>query len=320
MRITRQETKLLSALSQHGDVSMPELAKHSGIKIHAVRYALSQLKERKIIWPYSFINLRALGYQARTFALALSCEDESSRRHFIRTLTSRPEVSWIAEFSGDYQLAFTLHTISEREVVDFLAALFANKGVGITEKVIQTELSLTYFPLKFFLEHGKRSAVIESSYLGEDVKVDITDRKILASLANTNSRSHSEMARDLKMPVSTFHERVISLQKKKVLVSFTYFLNIDRVGLHTFKALLYVTNAPPEFASQLKEFCHYHPNVSLLVQCSGVWDYEINFELDNVLSVNEFVQLVQKRFGKHLSRIKIIQLLRHLKVSNFPFS
>jgi DNA-binding Lrp family transcriptional regulator len=319
MKLSRAEITLLSALSQRGDISVPEISQHAHLKSHVARYALSRLKQRDVIWPYTFINLRPLGYHARTLTLALACDNENRRKAFTRMLISRPDVSWVAEFSGDYQVACTVHTQSDHELKSIFHAIHNVQGVAIIDKQVRTELSLTYFPLKYFLEQNKRTAILEATYRENSVKVDDVDRKILSGLARRVGESHASIARALKLPATTFHERYKSLVQRGVICASTYFLNMHKAGLYTFKALVSLRTAPATFESELKEFCHLHPNVSLLVSCAGAWDYEINFDINNLRAANECIQTLQNSFRQYIQKVQVLQLLQHIKVVNYPF-
>ncbi|NDC36730.1 MAG: Lrp/AsnC family transcriptional regulator, partial [Proteobacteria bacterium] len=150
--------------------------------------------------------------------------------------------------------------------------------------------------------------------------VDAIDRKILSALSGSHGASHAELARRLGLPVGTFTYRVEKLEEKGIIGGYTYFLNTEKAGLSTFKLLIYSRGLDPIFADELTAFVRYHPNITLFVRCAGAWDFEINAVFDDTSSVLKLVQELHTKFASHIVNIRTMQIVRHVKARDFPFS
>jgi DNA-binding Lrp family transcriptional regulator len=179
---------------------------------------------------------------------------------------------------------------------------------------------LTYFPLKNFGDPRRQSALTVWGPSISVASIDALDRKILSQLSGSHGASHAELARRLGIPVATFAYRVEKLEEKKIIGGHTYFLNTEKAGLSTFKLLLYSRGLDPVFSDNLTAFVRSHPSISLFVRCAGAWDFEINAVFDDTSSVLKLVQELHTKFAAHIVNIRTMQIVRHLKARDFPFS
>jgi DNA-binding Lrp family transcriptional regulator len=319
MKLSDIERKVLASLGQLGDCSVSELARRSGTKEHSARYAIRQLCQRKIIFPYTYISLRPLGYLARTITFSVYARDTETRQNLIQAIVSNSVVSWMAEFSGDFQFGCTIQVRTELEVRQFLDTLFCFPGIKILKKVVRSELALVYYPLKFFLDAGEKGFQIVNTYDNERKIIDDVDTAILRGLSSDGWTNLSAIARNLEIRETTLRARIENLKSKGIVQAFTYFLNPECTGLLSYKLLLTLSRSVPNLDLSIREFAYKHRAVSLLVHCAGTWDYEVNFEVANQDEANKVQEQFHVTFGDFLNETSLVQILRHIKVSNFPF-
>jgi DNA-binding Lrp family transcriptional regulator len=319
MKISPQQRKILAAISKVGAAPIPTLAKVAGYKQHAVRYALNNLLSREVIKYFPSINACALGYSAYTIYFSLASMGEREREAVLSHLVKSDITSWVAELIGDFQYATTAYVRSTAEFDLFLQSLGSRSKPIFSDRAVRVDFSLTYFPLKNFGDPRHQSAFTVWGPTESVASIDALDRKVLSLLSGSPGASHSELARRLGIPAATFAYRVQKLEEKGVINGHTYFFNTEKAGLSTFKLLIYARGLDPLFSDNLAAFVRAHPSIYLFVRCAGAWDFEVNAIFDDTSSALKLVQELHTNFAAQIKNIRTMQIVRHLKVRDFPF-
>jgi DNA-binding Lrp family transcriptional regulator len=311
---------MLSALSELGERPVPELAQAAGIREHSARYALDLIIKKKIVKPITYVNVRKMGYVAYSIFFSLVGGNEYDRSTFLQSLEASEYVSWVAEFVGEYQYAVTIYARHIDDFESFLYGLSSRSACQLSDKAIRLDFSFHYFPLKFFLTPGRKCMPIIWDKPSEGfLELDEIDHRMLVELTNQDYPSTATIARKIGIPTTTAHNRIERLKKQGVIVNFTYFFNAEKAGLHTYKCMLFTRGMDPLFREQFFEFAQKHPNVSLIVSCAGAWDYEVNFTLNDGARLQDCILDLYANLGSHITAIKTIQLIRHIKADAYPF-
>ena len=79
MRLSTKEADVLAAVELRASMRVDEIREELGYRAHTVRYALSSLRQRQIIWRLPFINVRALGYTIHNLYIPVGSEKKSHR-------------------------------------------------------------------------------------------------------------------------------------------------------------------------------------------------------------------------------------------------
>jgi len=319
VRLSTNEKKLLGVLSRIGHAPVTMLARKSGMREHSVRYALEKLIARGALSFFPCVNCGILGYTAYSMYFSLSAGHVADRQRVLKHLIDSESVSWLAELGGDYQYGITFLAETASEFLLFLENLSAMTKVQFTEKAISVEFNLRYFPLKHFGSPSDQLAVDVFDSSVKTISIDEQDRKILSMLTSSGDVARAVVARALGIPASTLDARIARMAEKKVIADFVYFLNPEKLGLRSYKLLVYGRGLSKALTKALAEFAHREPNISLFVHAAGSWDYELNVDLLPNQDVHDLVQRVYSIFGAHITNVRTMPLFRHLKSRDFPF-
>jgi DNA-binding Lrp family transcriptional regulator len=319
MKLSDAEKKVLSALSAIGDGSIPKIAKEAGLREHAARYALTNLLSKKVLNFFPCINSGALGYSAYSLYFSLGPGKVRAKETFLQKLIEHDHVSWVAHLGGDFDYAVTFQAKGSNEFVKFVDEFSSFPGVELTQKAVRIDALLRHYPLKAFRK-GKKQVGVDI-WCGESttMSADLTDSKILSRLCNSGLSREMDLARELKMPVTTLRSRIEKLEKANVITGRVYFLTPKAAGLRTFKLRILAKGVTSDFLKRFEAFCHEAQHVSLFVRSLGAWDFEVNVDVVDAEEVNGVIEHLHDEFPDNIRDIRKGEIFTHLKAKDFPF-
>ena len=143
------------------------------------------------------------------------------------------------------------------------------------------------------------------------IKVDKTDRKILAELDKNCRIPTTTLAKIVKKSRQAVEYRITQMVKKGVITSFNAAFNPHKIGYKLYKIYLKIRNVPQE-KQHILEYLKSSGIVYWMGECSGRWDlifgvflksdYEF-FDMKNEL-LSKFKKIIVEEYGDSILDVK----------------
>lgn len=320
VRITANERLFLATCALSGSASTKELAKLSGLKEHAVRYARDSLLEQGAIKPVWQVDPYILGFLEIATYFNRGSESSKGRAALEQKLIQHPKVSWLAKMGGTYQYGTVVYLRKMIELDRLFSLIRPTDSGAHFDKTVRIGLDWTvYTPSYLAPTRTPRQSIVMTSE-NEVVEVDKTDEKILRALAQHPHESLATIARSLSMTQSAFSYRFNRLSEQKVVRGLTYIVQMDKLRISTYRIFIVDRGLNEERKLLLKKTFANHPNVVAALSCTGNWDYELRFETENPEDVDQFCALIYDTFGSGIDSINVSQQFKILKRVAHPLA
>jgi DNA-binding Lrp family transcriptional regulator len=312
LKLSDVEKAVALAAQFNADASAVDLAKPVGVRPHTVNYALRGLIERQVLRPWLAINHLALGYEQFDVFFSLSSANVATKNKLLAALAADSNILWYVELGGDFQYAFSLYAKSVTEAAAFLENLAQKSKASLVRKQISVVVFFALFKKKYLspdrpaLSRGsiqfKRPAVL--------ALLDEMDRTVLAGLYDCPSTSHPALARMLGLARSTLELRIRRLMEKGVLLAFIYHISAARLGMHSYKVLIFARGVRPDLKEKLFHYADLSKNIVNFSVCFGSWDYEIDAEVSEPGEISFITSDLYDRFGTEIDQIQVLPLFK----------
>lgn len=306
MKLSEREKSVLATVELAADMPTGFIAREVGGKPSQAGYILQKLQDEKIITPTIFVDMYQLGFS--DYVLYFSSTSSTP----MAWLLKHPNVTWVSELSGTYQYGVAMFARHVHEFVSFLDELSNLFGDTIIQKSVRLTKTFTRFNRKYL----DPKAPIQSLSFGltsTSHELTALDDQLLSTLSLNGSLSLREITRQLRVPLSTTHQRFQRLQEKKIIVGSIYSVDAPRFGATLFNVLVYAKGMRETLRKDLYAWSEKHPNVIHFVECVGEWDFEIGVEVLGPEHSTAIVQELNERFGKDLVKTETLPILRNLK-------
>lgn len=320
-KLSEKEAFVMAAIEGHADGNLSELAKELRIRGHVLRRILQRLIDRKIIRGVSAtLDCTRLGYQEFLVQFSLSTTTDAQRVKIVAFLREFPGVNVIDEVGGEHQYALYLYAKDAHAVSRLLKDVVGRFGAVLRTKEIAVVLSCEVYNRKYLSTAAKPEVFLSYPKSDPPVAVDRQDTEILRGLSKHPNVSLRELARVLKIPPSTLHQRVASLKNRSVLLGFHYAFNMKMLGVVSFCLAIYTQGVDPNLLVSLRDFSRAHPQVTMLVEYVGAFDYILFVEATAAQSAGNVTEELYRRFSPRIQTIRTIPIFSRIHFSSFPFA
>ena len=316
--LTPQERKVLSAAQTDWRLDVPALAKLTGLRAHSVTYALKRLHDKKVMRPFVMYNVHNLGLTDYCVFFNVQGSGKRIRDTVLTYTVESSQTAYVAELSGRYQYTASIMATSIFEVEEFFD--------GLARKLKQPSLDLSFairaqwsvLPIKYLDPIASKLKPLTRTKTGNTTSVDKLDDTLLATLSHKPDLPLTKLASAIGVPHSTVRYRIESLVNRGVIIGFPYVIDGARIGRHPFRILIVARGVNQTLRDALFTFASSHHLATMFVRCLGAWDFEINYDLEDLSQGGEMVQELYDHFGDWIQSTTTVTELSVPKAHEWP--
>lgn len=295
IKIDLTDQKILTELDKNCRISASALAKKVNKSREAVKYRIAQLQKKGVIENFiTSINPTKLGYHMYKVYLKLENIPEE-RERFIEELKHNVDIYWMGISDGAFDLVFAMLSKSISEYFTKIHHLLSKWKSLILSKVLGTMIDTHQYNKKYFLDSKDRHQVI----FGGDVvnnEIDELDSKLLNILANDARIPLAELARKTESTIEIIRGRIKKLEQKEIILGYRLAVNLNKLGLEFFKAMIYFRTLSEKDERSLFEWMNQHPNSLYYIRSLAPWEAEFEFAVQNYSQFNKIINELRAQF------------------------
>ena len=297
IKLDRKDRRILYELELNARITESRLAKKTKLSREVVRYRLEKLEKLGVIRYYmALINTLNLGFlMFRTYYkfTNLTPAKEKEIIHYMQK-----KVNWITKVEGIWNLTTMSFSSSIFEYEKFLADLKAKYGEYIQEYWVSTMTRLWHYKRGYLLDNKKGRSSLMMGERKKKTKLDKLDINILEILLNNGRIKYIELAKKLKQHPKLIRDRVNKMICDEVIIGFTPFLDMNKLGMNYFKVHFKLKNYSPKKFNSLLKYAEHHPNIAYAVEAVGGADYEIEVQVKNNKELYELIEDIKVKFSE----------------------
>ncbi|HJX50243.1 MAG TPA: Lrp/AsnC family transcriptional regulator [Candidatus Nanoarchaeia archaeon] len=319
VKITKYDLKLLAELEEDSRQTLSQIAKKLNTSQQVISYKIKSLEKNKIIGGYyTIINLTKLGYTSYRTMIRLSNINEQKYKEIIDYLIKNTNVLWLVDCGGRWDL---LVNFMAKNIIqyDILIKEFKNKfPKQIQNYDVLTTIEVVYFGRDYFI---KKREIKQHPYFGREFKstnLDQTNLKIL-NLISENARMNAvEISQKINTSPNTVISRIKEMKKHGVIQGFKPLIHLENTNYSGYKSLIKFQNITEEKEKEVIDFLKINIHVVGMIKLVGLWDFEIEFEVENKEQMLEFTRNLRDKFKEVIKEFEVIPLFHEYRYNFFP--
>jgi len=289
------DRKILAELDKNCRISNIALAKKVNKSRESVKYRIQQLQKRGIIQKFiTSINPNKLGYYM--FKVYLKLENiPEEREKFFEELKKNPDIYWMGISDGAFDVVFAILSKNIPDYFTKINYLLSTWQHLIVSKILGTMVDTRQYTKKFFTDSKDGQYIV----FGGDVvhnTIDDVDSKILNILANDARVPLAELARKVSSTIEIVRGRIRKLEEKEIILSYRIAVDLNKLGLEFFKAIIYFRTLSEKDERALFEWMKRHPNSLYYIRSLAPWEVEFEFAVENYQHFNKIINDLRMYF------------------------
>ena len=316
-KLSPNDRKALAALQHDSRLPVSSVASKIGLRHHSVRASLEKLRANKLITPYVLCNPHALGLT--DYCIFFNCigDEKGTRRIIIDHCKTSHKVAYFAELTGAYQYSVSLFCRTIFEVTEFFELL--------NQKIPKCSFDLHFaIRLQFCQFLGRWSnpkakpILLDRKKVQSESSIDEVDRLLLAYTSQHADTPIRDAARIVGLAETTVRYRLLSLERRNIILGYPYLVDHHSLGRTSFRILLATKGNLQSLHEKVFDFMYHHPASTTFVRCAGVWDFELNFEVDETSEVGPIIGEVTDSFSTSIRSLNTLHEIAIHRAHHFP--
>ncbi|MFH1520733.1 MAG: winged helix-turn-helix transcriptional regulator [Candidatus Micrarchaeota archaeon] len=290
MMVDTIDEKILAELDNDARIPNTKIAGRLKINKNVVNYRIKQLENKGIIRGYyTIINAYKLGYQGYRLYLKLQYTDPLKEKEIMDYFIKKKNTWWMARIKGNWDMAILFWVNTQKEMVDTIREFFREYRDYVGDHTLVVYYGIGHYRLPFAKKYLKTNAKFEHATVGEIVKIDNIDRKLLGILSSNARGSLVEISKKLKLTPAAVRYRIKQLIKNRIILGFRPIFDISKLKYSQYKLDINLKNT--SVIEKMYGFAKEHDNIFYLDQTLGYADVE--FEI-YVLDQQRFFDIIRE--------------------------
>lgn len=315
-KLDKTYLKIISNLDLNARITDSKLAKQIGVSNEVVGYRIKQLQSKKIISRFTtLINTMQLGYLDFRVLFKLTNTTIDSEKQIINYLSKK--VNWCAKIAGKYDLGIMIFVKDITQFEIFLDDLLSNFGSFIDEYWVSIMTKIYHFKKDYLLSEKSNNFLLTEK-VNKSKSIDELDHKILSLILDDARLSNIRIASKLGINEKLVRDRIKRMEKENIILGYSPFLNISKLGLTHYKVFFYMKNSSKERKKALETFALYHPKIIFIVKAIGGTDFEIELQVKNNKELYELIDEIRTQFNDIIKDYFFVEYIEEYKLNYLP--
>ncbi len=303
------DKKILFELDLNSRQSNQEIAKKIRSSKEVIGYRIKKLEENKVIFKYlTILDPAKLGCSLHKVMFKLENIDLEKKKEIVEYLKNHSYSLWTVECDGPFDIGFMVFARNPPELDKVITEVSNKLSKYIHERIISTTISGEYLSRKYLIKNIEKENKVKYGNKIEKIKLDDLDLEILKALSDNAKIQYTEIAKNLTIKIDAVRERVKKLEKSGIIKGYSILLNNSNINQLHCKILIYLRDFSEEKFKTLKEFCRQQNNITYIIKSLGVWDMEIDLEVESSEKYREIMLLVMKNFPEAIKKYEVLQI------------
>lgn len=293
--LDEKDKKILFALDFEPKISLKRLAKKVSVNRNTLEYRLERLSKNKVLLNfYPLVNGFNLGVSYYKFFIKVRKKPEN---YSLNALFKEPEVVWIAETDGSWDLVFGLKVSSVNELSSFINKL--NSLFDSEKKLLLIITRGFFFNERWLTEKPDfKEIILEHSHTEE---LSLLDKRIIDYLFLDARDSTVALAQKLKVSPETIRQRVKKLEEKKVITGYKTRLNYEALGFDYYHILISLRNK--KFGKKVTGFLKNVKTTLAILEFIGPYDIQAEIIAKKYSEIRNIVEQLSEKFPEEIEEI-----------------
>ena len=308
IKLNLMDKKLLYELDIDARQPITKLAKKVRASPAVVEYRLKRMEGKGLIKNYmTFLDAGKLGLMIWNVYIELQNTTEKEETEIIDYLCNLKKTWWVARCSGKWDIIYSICVKNVKEFYDIVVDIHNKFSKYILNQSIEAHVEVEIISRGYFLK--KRGVGLSWYKTFEQPKLDETDIKILQVVSDKARMSTVEIAKRTGLSARIVSYRLKNLVKSGVINRFRLQLDVKKIGLSFYKAIIYLKDYTDEKNMALKEYCISQGNIFHYEQKMGPWMLELELDAKNYEATDKQLKEMKEKFPDFIRSYELLLII-----------
>jgi len=305
--VDKKDFAILRALDRNARHTNSKIAKSIGISKEMVNYRISKMEREGILKSYfSVVDLFKIGNDVVKLLIKFQNVSESQQLKIVLWLKKRPEVAWIGNCDGQWNLIVVFNANNMNQLTTFTDLFNDHFGKYFQEKQLLISSEFMFFNEKYLSSDEKDYFEYKIETCKECVSLDQKDRVILFELSKNARISSVDLSKKVDITAEAVAQRIKRLLDQKIILGFKPRINFEKLGFRYNH--LFVSVKDTSKIDDLIDYYKHHKNCISIMRYSGSYDFHLELVVSSDQELRDFLIEFREKFGSNLVDYQMLNI------------
>ena len=305
LKLNALDRKLLYELDKDARQPLTQLARKTRASVSLIDYRLARMERAGLIKNYlTFLDAGKLGLMIWNVYLQLQNTTEKGEQEIIDYLCTLRRTWWVAKCSGGWDIIYSLCVRDVKEFYRIVNDVHNRFGSHILNQSLAAHAEVEIISRGYFLD--KRGEGVTWYKTVEQPRLDTSDLTILQTIADKARMPITEIAKKTHLTTRIVSYRLKELKQRGIINRFRLQLDVKRIGMHFYKAIVYVKDITDEKHMRLKEYCANQGNIIHYEQKMGPWMLELELDASSYEVADKQLKAMKEAFPEFVRSVELL--------------
>jgi Lrp/AsnC family leucine-responsive transcriptional regulator len=295
-----KDRKILYHLDLNCRQSNSQIGRKVGLSKQVVDYRIKRMEEEGLINGYwTNIDSYRFGFQVYRYYLVTQNASFAKKEEIVQELANYKNTWVTGHIKGIYDIVAVIWVKNIPEFYQFWDRLNEKYGDYISDKIFSVYLEADVYPLSFLLgEDYPKEDRLKPQHNGmkNPIPIDKEDSILLNEIVSNARISLVDLSRKLNCSSQTANYRLKQLQKNGIIQGYHVGIDIAKLGFEHYKVDVWLKELSKR--RKLWRYVSDFPNVTFINTSAGYADIEIEFNIENLDRLLNYMEKLQEKFPK----------------------
>jgi len=296
------------------------IAKSLNISRQAVDYRLKNLKKRGAFFGDLVIfDTGVLGFNWYRVLIRLMNVSQAKKNEFLKYLSEHKRVTWLGEVGGRWDIAVNFACTDPMDFNNINEDISVKFGSLIKETDVLVYIDIFDYSRAYLnQENFKRNEFFHRMSRDNEFTVDKLDKSIIRAISKNACFDYSTLGKELKVSRNTVSQRIKRLIKRKLILGFRSFVDLQKIGYQSNMLFLQVNSLDRERETELYYYLKMLPEVTFIVKHIGKWKIGLEIETESSIDFQNILINLRSQFSDLISDYETFPLIKDHLINYFP--
>jgi DNA-binding Lrp family transcriptional regulator len=298
--------RVLHAYDLDARQSYAQLSRTLGPSRDIIRKIINEFEDQKTIRGYiTVIDIGKLGFTAFAVYARIETTNQKKIELFLKTLTQRKDIYWIALLGGRYDVLFAIQASSLIHFSEVLSDI-QRRFPFITNTQFAIRTRATQFQRAYLNQKGKSR--IHGGFEARDEKIALhtRERAIVSILIENPKIQVKELALKARVSRITAQAVMTRLKESGIIQGCSALIDCKSLGYESHLILVTLKRFDQVTRSRIRKFAASEAGIIFCIECIGPWQTEFHCEVPSQRDLQILMRRFREAFPTEVAGLEVI--------------
>ncbi len=312
IKLDKLDKRIVHELDTDARQPISKLSKKLRASRTVLDYKIRRMEREGLIKNYvTLLNPGRLGLMIWNVYLEFENMTKEIEEKITANVKENPKIWWAAKTAGNWDFVYSVVVKNVKEFEKIFFEFNSLFGRYILRQIAVAHGTVDVISRSFLPEQPGTSVEWFGKY--EPLVFDSDEKEILHLLGFNSKMRIKDISKKTGLNPKTVVSKIKGLEQNGTITRYRLQLDVSKLGLHFYKAIVHLKDYSEEKDKELAEYCRELGNVFHYERKIGSWPLELEMDVGSYEEAEKTMYSMKERFSDFIERYELLLIKEEIK-------